>query len=239
MHDPVQDRKILIIDDDPELLELLGMILTKAGARVVTAESAAEGLRQFYAYRPDLVLLDLMMPQMSGWEVCERLRELCDVPIILLTALADTRDVARGLECGADDYVTKPFVVQVLLARVRALLRRSAMGRASARPLTYDDGHLVIDLPRRQVQVRQEPVKLTPTEYKLLACLFQQPQRVMTYAQILESVWGPECADCIQYVHVYLHRLRRKLEVNPKQPRYLHTEPGIGCRFQSRLPLEL
>jgi two-component system KDP operon response regulator KdpE len=231
----MQDRKILIIDDDPEILELLDMLLSRAGARVVTAVSSAEGLRQFYAFRPDLVVLDLMMPQMSGWDVCGRLRELSDVPIMMLTALTDTREMTRGLECGADDYVTKPFTSQVLLARIRALLRRSLRADTLASSHTYDDGHLTIDLDRRQVLVRQKPVKLTPTEYRLLRYLFEHPDRSLPYAQILENVWGAECVDCIHYVHVYLHRLRNKLEADPEQPRYLLTEPGIGCRFDYRL----
>jgi two-component system KDP operon response regulator KdpE len=235
MNDPLQDRKILVIDDDPEILEFLDLLITRAGARAVTASTAAEGLRQFYAFRPDLVILDLMMPHMSGWDVCGRIRELSDVPVMMLTALADTRDIARGLESGADDYLTKPFASQVLLARMRALLRRSMLAESLSPSHTYDDGHLTIDLERRQVLVRQEPVKLTPTEYRLLSYLFQHPDRSLPYSQILENVWGPECADCTHYVHVYLHRLRQKLEVDPDQPRYLLTEPGIGCRFDYRL----
>lgn len=235
MTDPLEDRKILIIDDDAEILELLDLLLSRFGAQVATSRTAVEGLRQFYAFRPDLVLLDLMMPQMSGWEVCERLRALSDIPIIMLTALADTRDVARGLECGADDYVTKPFANQVLLARVRALLRRSTLTYSPAMGSAYDDGHLAIDLGRRQVLVRQSPVHLTPTEYKVLAYLFQHHDRVLTYAQILQNVWGPECGESAHYVHVYLHRLRNKLEADPEHPRYLLTEPGIGYRFSHRL----
>ena len=235
MNDPLQDRKILVIDDDPEILELLDMLLSGGGARVVTTATAAEGLRQFYAFRPDLVILDLMMPVMSGWEVCGRLRELSNVPIMMLTALTETRDVARGLEAGADDYLTKPFATQIFLARVRALLRRSLLAESLSPSHAYDDGHLTIDLERRQVLVRQEPVKLTPTEYKLLAYLFQHPDRSLPYAQILESIWGSQFVDCTHYVHVYLHRLRKKLEVDPEQPRYLVTEPGIGCRFNYRL----
>jgi two-component system KDP operon response regulator KdpE len=237
MKDSLQDHKILVIDDDPEILELLDMLLSRAGARVATAQTAADGLRQFYAFRPDLVILDLMMPQMSGWEVCERLRELSNVPIIMLTALTETRDVARGLECGADDYVTKPFASQILMARIQALLRRATLAGAPTSSFAYEDGHLSIDFERRQVIVRNSPVRLTPTEFKLLTYLFQHPDRVLTYDQILKNVWGPECSEATHYVHVYVHRLRSKLEVDPDQPRYLLTEPGIGCRFNRRLNL--
>jgi two-component system KDP operon response regulator KdpE len=236
MNDPLQERKILVIDDNLDLLELLDAMLSRAGARVATAPNAATGLRQFYSFRPDLVLLDLMMPEVSGWEVCDRLREMSDVPIIMLTALADTGNVARGLESGADDYITKPFVRDVLLARIRAVLRRTEWTTAPAVVRPYDDGYLAIDLERRQVRVRQAPVRLTPTEYSLLAYLFQYAGLVRTYGQILQNVWGPECGDAVQYVHVYLHRLRHKLEADPNQPRYLLTEAGIGCRFNNPLP---
>jgi two-component system KDP operon response regulator KdpE len=235
MHNPLQDRKILVIDDNLDLLELVDAMLSRAGAQVMTAPSAAAGLRQFYAFRPDLVLLDLMMPDVSGWTVCERLREMSDVPIIMLTALADTGNIARGLESGADDYITKPFVRDVLLARIRAVLRRAEWAASPAPVPAYDDGYLAIDLERRQVQVRQAPVRLTPTEYNLLAYLYQNAGRVLTYGQILQNVWGPECSDAVQYIHVYLHRLRQKLEADPDQPRYLVTEAGIGCRFNDRL----
>jgi two-component system KDP operon response regulator KdpE len=232
MNDPLPGSKILLIDDDPDILELLDMVFSRAGAQLSTASSAAEGLRAFYALRPDLVLLDLMMPLMSGWEVCDRLRELSDVPIIMLTALDQTDSIARGLESGADDYVTKPFDKQILLARVRALLRRSAPAESIIEPHTYEDGHLSLNLPLRQIRVRQRPVRLTPTEYRLLAYLVPRPRRVLTYQQILEHVWGPECRESIQYVHVYLHRLRQKLEPNPQRPCYLLTEPGVGLRFE-------
>jgi DNA-binding response OmpR family regulator len=232
MGDPLQDRKILVIDDDPEILELLQLLLSGVGARVDTALGAAAGLRQFYAFRPDLVLLDLMMPGMSGWQVCERLRELSDVPIIMLTALSNDQEIARGLQSGADDYITKPFTQDVLLARMQAVLRRA--GQADLPPPTpsYDDGHLAINLEQRQVQVDGAPVRLTPTEYRLLAYLYQHAGQMRTYDQILENVWGPECEGSVQYIHVYLHRLRHKLEAEPNQPCYLLTEAGVGCRFK-------
>jgi len=149
----------------------------------------------------------------------------------MLTALADTGYVARGLDRGADDYITKPFVRTVLLARIRAVLRRTESVDFAAPGRVHDDGYLSIDLERHQVHVRQAPVHLTPTEYNLLIYLCQNVDRVLTYGQILEDVWGPECIGAVQYVHAYLHRLRLKLEPDPSQPRYLLTEAGIGCRF--------
>jgi two-component system KDP operon response regulator KdpE len=232
MYRALQNRKILVIDDDPEIIELVELMLTRANATVVAACCAEEGLRQFYTHRPDLVLLDVMMPGMDGLEACRRIRQLSDVPIIMLTVLTGTDDLLRGLEAGADDYVTKPFPSEVLVARVQALLRRSEQSDIDERPVVYQDGHLAIDLHRRQVSVRQEPVRLSPTEYKLLAYLLQNAGRVLTYDQILEQVWGVECLGSTEYVHVYVHRLRQKLETDPCNPRYLLNDPGVGYRFE-------
>jgi two-component system KDP operon response regulator KdpE len=232
MPDPLHDRKILIVDDDPELLELVDLLLSRAGAHVLTARDARHGLRQFYDHRPDLVILDLMMPGMDGWAACERFREVSDVPIMMLSALNQTGDVVRGLEHGADDYLTKPFANQELLARARALLRRAQRSVPAEMPLLFDDGYLAIDLVQRRVRVRQQPAQLTPTEYSLLAYLLQHASRVRTHEQILEQVWGEECRDSTHYVHLYVHRLRQKLEQDPEHPRYFLSEPGVGYRFE-------
>jgi two-component system KDP operon response regulator KdpE len=232
MPDSLHDRKILVIDDDRDLLDLMDLLLSRVGAHVLTARDARQGLRQFYNHRPDLVILDLMMPGMDGWEACERFRELSDVPILMLTALDQDGDMVRGLNCGADDFVTKPFASQVLLARARALLRRAELSVPGEKPLVYDDGYLAIDLAQRRVRVRQQPAKLTPTEYSLLVYLLKHANRVLTHEQILAQIWGEECLDSTHYVHVYIHRLRQKLEQDPEQPRYLLTEPGIGYRFE-------
>ena len=232
MPDPLHDCKILIIDDDPELLELVDLLFSRAGTQVLTARDARQDLRQFFDHRPDLVILDLMMPGMDGWDACERFRELTDVPIMMLTALDRDGDIARGLDRGADDYVTKPFANQVLLARARALLRRVRPSVLDDKPFIYDDGYLTIDLAQRRVQVCRQPVDLTPTEYELLAHLLKHAGRIRTHEQILKQVWGDECLDSPHYVHVYVHRLRHKLEQDPEQPRYLLTEPGIGYRFE-------
>ena len=239
MPDPLHDSKILVIDDDPELLELVRLLFARAGAHVLTALDARQGLRQFYDHRPDLVILDLMMPGLDGWDTCQRLRELSEVPIIMLTALNQTDSIVRGLDHGADDYVTKPFANRVLLARARARLRRAELSAPGQKPLVYDDGYLAIDLDRRRVRADRRPVELTPTEYSLLAYLLKHASRVLTHEQILERIWGPECLDSTHYVHVYVHRLRQKLEQDPEHPRYILTEPGVGYRFEPPPPPSL
>jgi two-component system KDP operon response regulator KdpE len=231
----MEGKIILIIDDDPTLLGIAELIFSRAGGQVYTATSGQEGLCQFYAHRPDLVLLDVMMPDMDGWQVCERIRQLSDVPIIMLTALGQDDDIMRGLDCGADDYVTKPFSLKVLAARARAILRRAALPSVTEKPATYSNGYLTIDLGQRQVVVRGEPLKLTPTEYRLLAYLLRNAGRVLTFQQILESVWGWEYQGNAEYVHVYTSRLRQKLEEDPKNPQYLLTEHGVGYSFR-KLP---
>jgi DNA-binding response OmpR family regulator len=236
MEESLCDRTILVIDDDPEMVELLETILTRAGARVIAAFRAEQGLRLFYEHRPDLVILDVMMPGMDGWEACHSLRQLSDVPIMILTVLGNVHDVLHGLDLGADDYVTKPFPPQLLVARVQALLRRADLSSAEERVHTYDDGYLTIDLVRRQVRVDQQPARLTPTEYKVLAYLFRHAGQVISHEQILGNVWGQECLGSTEYIHVYIYRLRKKLEVDPDNPRYLLTEPGLGYRFEQRAP---
>ena len=231
----MQGKRILIVDDDPYLLDLMTHVFGRRQAHVYTAADGAEGLRQFYAHRPDLVLLDLMMPDVSGWQVCRQIRQRSDVPVIMLSALGRNEQVVRGLDCGADDYVTKPFNLEVLLARIRAALRRSALAeQAEERPATYNDGYLTVDLERRHVLVKGEPVRLSPTEYGLLAYLVKNADQALTYRRILEAVWGPAYQGCVDHVYVYISRLRQKLEPDPAKPRYLLTEHGVGYRFQKQ-----
>jgi two-component system KDP operon response regulator KdpE len=232
----MHNRKILVIDDDPGLMELLQHLFGREGAQVLAASNAQEGLRQFYAHRPDLVILDIMMPGTDGWKVCKSLRQLSDVPILMLTVLDSAQDIARALDGGADDFVTKPFSNQVLLARARALLRRAPMVPENEKAQVYDDGNLTVDLGRRQVWLRQQRIRLSLTEYGMLTCLVQNAGRVLTYEQILRLVWGEAYLGNTQYVHVYIHSLRRKLEEDPAHPRYLWTEPGVGYRFEPQRP---
>jgi two-component system KDP operon response regulator KdpE len=222
----------LIVDDDPALVRLLERAFVKAGAEVYTAEDGQAGLEQFFAHQPDLVILDILMPVLDGWETCARMKLFSDVPIILLTSLGEERDVIRGLESCAADYVTKPFSVKLLLARAVAVLREAEAASDRERAAAYDNGYLRLDLEARQVQVRGQPVKLTNTEYRLLAYLYRNAGCVVTYEQILAAVWGREYRDATSYVHNYISRLRQKLERDPKNPEYVLTEHGVGCKFQ-------
>ena len=207
--------------------------LERKNHRVVVASSGREGLQKAYQARPDLIILDIMMPGMDGWEVCHRLRELSDVPIIMLTARNMKGDVVKGLESGADDYMTKPFSATELEARIQAVLRRSgnANGYGKSRSSFYSNGYLTIDFDRRIVKVRGESVDLTPTEFKLLSCLVRNEGRVLPHRYLLTEVWGPEYADEVDYVKLYIRYLRLKIEENPSDPIYIQTESGVGYRF--------
>ncbi len=232
-----QQATILIIDDDRLITELVRRHLTQEGFEVLVAHDGREGLRQVYLHHPDLVLLDIMMPQMDGWTVCQRIREVSNVPIIMLTAQGRQEDIVRGLEDGADDYIVKPFELPVLVARIRANLRRAAMGpveMASSEEPLYADSWLSFNAAKRRVTVNGQPVKLTPTEYNLLALLIRNAGRVLTYREMLEQVWGWEYIDDVDYLRVYIWHLRRKLEPDPKNPRYILTEHGVGYRFESQ-----
>ena len=227
-------KKILVIDDDPSLVALLYHSLTEQGYEVYKAHDGQEGLRQIYNHQPDLIILDIIMPNLDGWQVCRRTREMSDVPIIMLTTRGKEEDIVRGLDCGADDYLSKPFSVTELLARVRAVLRRTALPPPSEEPVTYSDGYLTVNLTERRVVVRGEPVKLTPTEFRLLAHLVENAGRALTYGQLLEKVWGWEYRDDIDYVRIYIWHLRQRIEKDPSQPQYILTEYGVGYRFDSR-----
>lgn len=229
-------KKILIIDDDVNLGQTIKLTFARAGAEVFTAVDGRDGLRQFYEYRPDLVILDVRMPDINGWETCRQIRLLSNAPIIMLTTLDNDEDVIRGLDHGADDFVTKPFSREVLLARARAVLRRTELLSESEDQSIYNDGYLLIDLRKHRVLVNGEAVQLSSTEFRLLAYLFQHAGQVLTYQNILDKVWGWEYQDSIDYVHVYVSHLRRKLEADPRSPKYLVTERGIGYRFERRKP---
>jgi DNA-binding response OmpR family regulator len=229
----MEKNKVLVVDDDPALLPLIEHTFAREGYQVHTASDGKEALRVFFAHRPDLVVLDIMMPRMDGWETCRRIREVSDAPIIMLTARGQDEDIVRGLEYGADDYLTKPFSIKVLLAHARAVLRRAALPPTDAEgPTTYADDYLTVDLKERRVSVQGEVVKLTPTEYSLLAYLVQNAGHVLTFSQLLETVWGWEYQDDVHYVRVYVWHLRQKLEKDPKNPQYIQTELGVGYRFE-------
>lgn len=227
----MQGKKVLIVDDDIMLCRSLTLAFKKAGAQTFVAHDGREGLQSFFENRPDLVILDIMMPDMDGWETCRQIRVLSNTPIIMLTTLQNEKTIIRALDYGADDFISKPFSVGVLQARARAVLRRAEASVDPDETVIYRDDYLEIDVASRKVLVRGEPVKLTSTEFRLLSYLVQNAGRVNTYAQILQNVWGWEYRDSTDYVHVYLSHLRRKLEEDPRQPQYLLNEHGVGYYF--------
>jgi len=232
----VRGTRILVIDDDPELVELIRLIFEREGAEVYTAGNGQEGICQFGLCRPDLILLDVMMPTLDGWETCRLFRGFTDVPIIFLTVLNKEQDVVRGLNSGAADYVTKPFKPSILLARARAALRSGTKTPRLRSKAAFDDGYLRVDVAKRQVWAGGKPVQLTATEFRLLAYLVENAGQVLTYEQILDQVWGWECRTSVDYVHVYISHLRHKIEWDPGHPAYILTERAVGYRFAARRP---
>jgi len=226
-------EKILIIDDEETTVQLIGMLLERRGFEIIKAYRAEEGLRKAYRYQPDLVLLDIMMPDMSGWEVCKRLREMSDVPVIFLTARGEIRDVVRGLEMGADDYVVKPYDTDELVARVKAHLRRSPRPNISDE-LVFDGGDFRVNFMNREVYVHNEPKHLTPKEFNLLGVLVRNAGRVVSRKELITQAWGEEYSDAIDSLKLYVHYLRQKIEDDPDRPEYILTSRGVGYRFVSK-----
>ncbi len=219
---------VLVVDDDPDVRGLVVRLLEGAGYDVTTASDGQEGLRALYGARPDLVVLDLTMPRMDGWQTLERIREVSDVPVLVLTGRAAELETVRGLKAGADDYVTKPFRRQELLARVQALLRRGVPREDVAQ--TYQDDVLRIDFPQRAVTVSGRPVALTPTEFRLLTTLVRHPNQVLSREQILELVWSDPYAVSPDQVKLYVGYLRRKLDVSGARVP-IETVRGFGYRY--------
>ncbi|MBA7617925.1 Transcriptional regulatory protein WalR [subsurface metagenome] len=228
-------EKVLVIEDDPIFLRLVEEVLTGKGYQVFKAGGGMEGLRLLFDHKPDIVILDVAMPGMDGWGTCSRIRDVSDIPIIMLTGKRKTEDdIVRGLDYGADDYLLKPVGNKELVARVRAALRRAGLPPATGatRGTTYSDGFLTVDIDERKVIVNGERVKLTPREFRLFALLVENAGRILTPKQILEKVWGWEYIDDLDYVRIYISHLRQKIEPNPSQPKYIVTEPGVGYSFQ-------
>lgn len=225
--------KILVVDDAPEVIEAvtLSFNLQWRETDIVGAYDGEQALELVEREYPDLVLLDVAMPGMDGYEALRRIREFSDVPVIMLTARDGVLDKVKGLELGADDYVTKPFDHLELLARVKAVLRRLDMPQPVSRAPSFVSGDLSVDFATRQVRLRGDVVPLTPIEYKLLYHLVRNAGRVLPHETLLAKVWGREYLDEIDYLRVYVRRLRRKLEDDPEQPRYILTERGTGYRF--------
>jgi two-component system KDP operon response regulator KdpE len=225
--------KILVIDDAPEVVESvrLGFTLQWRDIEVIGAGDGETGLDLVEQEAPDLVLLDVGLPDLDGFQVLERIRLFTDVPTILLTARDDTMDKVKGLELGADDYITKPFNHLELLARVRALLRRLEMPAPTSRAPSFRAGDLEVDFAAQEARLAGERLDLTPTEYKLLYHLVRNAGRVLPHGTLLAKVWGREYVDEVDYVRVYIRRLRDKLADDPEQPRFIRTERGLGYRF--------
>jgi two-component system KDP operon response regulator KdpE len=219
---------LLVIDDDRTMLRLLQEALNKAKFHVILATNGIDGLQELYARQPDLVLLDVMMPRMDGWETLARIRQLSHVPVIMLTAKDAEADKLRGLTHGVDDYVTKPFSFAELIARVQVVLRRVREHQTPGKARHYVNGVLVIDVDAHRVTKAGKPVELTPTEFRLLQTLAENAGRVLTHEQLLEKVWGYDTGEDTGYVKRYIWYLRHKLEDDPTNPQYILTERGFG-----------
>jgi two-component system, OmpR family, KDP operon response regulator KdpE len=227
-------KKVLVVDDEPILVKLVDQVLSEKGYEVLKAGSGQEALKVLFAEKPDLILLDVVMPGLDGWQTCSRIRDVSNVPIIILTGKKNTEDdIVRGLEYGADEYLLKPVGNKELVARVRAALRRAELpSHVDKKPIIFNDGHLEINLEERKVVVNGEKIKLTPREFRLLALLLENAGRVMTHQQILEKVWGWEYMDDVDYVRIYISHLRQKLEPDPSLPKYILTESGAGYYYK-------
>lgn len=226
--------KVLVIDDEQAIRDALGRKLRREGFIVFLAADGLEGLRMFHAEHPDVVILDIVMPQMDGLTVVRRIREVSEVPIMVLSAKAITEeDIVEGLTAGADEYLVKPLRLNEFVARVKSLLRRSQL-TATETEHGYDDGYLSVDLHRRQVRVNGEKKHLTPTEFKLLVVLMENAGRVVPQRELLEQVWGREYIDDVYYPRVYVSQLRRKIEPDPANPIYILTEHRVGYRFEKQ-----
>jgi two-component system KDP operon response regulator KdpE len=222
--------RILVVDDEPQILRSLRTTLASHGYDVQTAATGEEALAAVEGRLPDLVVLDLVLPGLSGLEVCRRLRARSSLPIVVLSARGDERDKVAALDLGADDYLTKPFGVNELLARIRAALRRAAGARGPS--AVVEAGGLRVDFDRRQVTLDAAEVRLTPTEFDLLKALVANAGRVLTHGYLLRTVWGPEYEGESQLLRVFIGQLRRKVERDPSRPRQILTEPGVGYRFR-------
>jgi two-component system KDP operon response regulator KdpE len=224
--------RVVIVDDEPSLIKFVSQNLRARGYDVADAANGLEGVERVREYKPDLVILDINMPGMDGFEACSYIRQFSSAAIIMLTASGNEGDKIRALDLGADDYLTKPFGIGELMARVRAVMRRASQAEPrTGRQEALSAGDLQVDFEHRRVSFKGQPVKLTPTEYSLLEQLVTRPDQVLTHRELLSNVWGAEYRDETEYLRVYMGRLRRKLEDDPGNPRFLLTEPGVGYRF--------
>jgi two-component system, OmpR family, KDP operon response regulator KdpE len=225
----MSSANILIVDDEPQIRRVMRTTLSSQGYSVLEAPNGDQALEAIRSERVDLILLDVNMPGRSGLEVCREIRSSSDVPIIMLTVRNTERDKVQALDAGADDYVVKPFGVEELLARIRAALRRAAPVDA---PPPFSSHDLKIDFEKRAVAVKGRPVRLTPKEFELLRHLVANQGKALPHRRLLQAVWGPDYGEETEYLRVFINQLRKKIEPDPRHPRYIHTEPWIGYRFQ-------
>ncbi|MFH1651544.1 MAG: response regulator transcription factor [Chloroflexota bacterium] len=222
---------VLIVDDDPQLIRLVRLNLESEGYRVMVAGDASGAFEHLHRSTPELIILDIMLPGVNGFELCQRIREFSATPIIFLTAKVEDTDKIKGLKLGADDYLTKPFNVQELLARIEAVLRRTDVSREARTPPTFTCADISVDFVRHKVTKSGHEVPLTATEYKLLTQLVANAGRVMLHRELLTRVWGSEYQDELDYLRAYVRHLRAKIEDDPHHPRYIQAKPGIGYIF--------
>ncbi len=222
---------ILLVDDDPQLIRLVRANLESLGYKVRVALEARSALELIDKEMPDMIILDIMLPEIDGYELCQRIREFSTIPIIMLTAKVEDVDKVKGLKLGADDYLTKPFSVQELLARVEAVLRRTGVAEEVKTPPTFTCDDISVDFVQRKVMVRGREVALTLTEYKLLCQLVSNVGRVMLHQELLTRVWGAEYQNELEYLRAYILHLRQKIEEDPHQPKHILSRPGVGYMF--------
>jgi two-component system KDP operon response regulator KdpE len=223
-----EKSRVLVVDDEPQITRVLRTVLTSQGYQVRVAAEGESALSNLSEWRPELVITDLYMPRMDGVELCRRIRAVSAVPIIVLSVKGEERTKVEALDSGADDYVTKPFGIDELLARVRAALRRSG---ADAETASFEVGEFRVDLESRRVHARGQEIRLTPKEFDLFVYMARHPSRVITHRTLLEAVWGEASQEQPEYLRVFMGQLRKKLEPDPSNPRYLVTEPWVGYRF--------
>ncbi len=231
MPETLERRKILVVDDEERMARFIRMNLEHDGFQVAEAFSGKEAIQRLRDFTPDLILLDVMMPDLDGFETLETIREISNVPVIMLTAKGEEDDRVRGLELGADDYIVKPFSTRELVSRMKSVLRRTEGASGSMHGLIEVDKRLKIDFDRREIWLEGKLVKLRPTEYRLLYHLVQNAGWVVSHDQLLQKVWGYEYRDEPHYVRLYINYLRQKLEKDPANPKYILTERGVGYRF--------
>jgi DNA-binding response OmpR family regulator len=229
----MNETRVLVVDDDDDIRNLVRTLLERTGATVRDAPNGRDGLREFHAWRPDLVVLDVNMPELDGWNVLERIRDMSEVPVLMLTARGEELERVRGLQAGADDYVVKPFGKQELVARVQALLRRASRG-AAEEEASYADGYLSIDWAQARVTVGEREVQLTPLEFRLLSTFVRHPRQVLSREQLLELVWGDAFGVGGDQVKLYVGYLRRKLDPAAPDGVPIETVRGFGYRYNAR-----